>query len=80
MVGGQVALGMSSLAGYEGPQFKPQERKKQFWIRNDAGSLRFKIYTMLFLLQVFVWINKSCEDSLKAPPTYSYFLSLVQSY
>ena len=42
-------IGMSSVSGSEGPWFKLWLRLKIYWIRNDTGSLIFKIYTILFL-------------------------------
>ena len=43
-------------AGSEGPSFKPQIRLKIYWIRNDAGTLGFNIYTILFVYICDWWL------------------------
>ena len=40
-------IDMSPASGSEGPHFKPEYRLKIYQIRNDAGSLRFKMYNLL---------------------------------
>ena len=45
----QWQLGMSSAVGFEGCQFKPRKWQKITEIENDAGSLRFNIYSKLFV-------------------------------
>ena len=37
-------IGMSSASGSEGSRFIPWSRLKIYWIINDAGAFRFKVY------------------------------------
>ena len=44
-----MAQGMSSVSGSEGPRLRTVKRPNIYQIINYAGSLRFKIYTLLFV-------------------------------
>ena len=73
-------IGISSVSGSEGSQLKPW-RLKIYQIRNDAGSLRFEISTILFVFQFkrFFIVNPHIKKSYNGQTFQSYCYNALRA-